>query len=687
MSGPWTAYQQQSETPPAGPWTAYQAPVAEGPGWLPGALARGVGNLVGAPRDVADMAGQGAAYVAGAAGEMASRDSGLVGAAARALRNAAPTQAQIDARVAQSPMLQGAQRLAAEMPRTPFPTGAEAGRFIIDQFGIPDQPAQTPEGRVGAEAVSTGVASMLPGRAPVVARDIAIGSTVGAASGVAREAGQGDAGALVAGLGTAGGIASLQALRGMVGRTAERALAGVSVADFTRAERLMQDAAAAGMPITALEAIQAVTGQNLPMQDLQRFLERSIGGGPVLAPMMQGRPAGNATAFERVAPPRPARVDTVGPEAQRAAEGAMVDAMSARTAAVTPLYRSAANAVAGSPQLAAQVQAAGVRALNDIDASIAGDSTGLLRGAMGPERDMLANAIAASDFEGIDRAFKAIRDRVELPAQPGVPAIESEIAGRLMAPLNAMRADLRAIVPDYDRAIATYERISRDTVEPLAAGPVGRISRTAMPEAQGPALLPAAPTAAGVDETVVRDALARLRTRNPQAARDLISLYLRNTFEEATQRLASGPNVAGGAKFAAVVSGNSEQARNLEAAIRAGLPNGDAVWTGFRRFLDVLDAQQFRAAANSATDFNAAIRAEGRALPGIQVPDWMREVLLGRRTAELARLISTPDNLNRLRTLGRIDGDSPAVRTLVIGLLASARSGGQSNGQAPTTGR
>ena len=76
-----------------------------------------------------------------------------------------------------------------------------------------------------------------------------------------------------------------------------------------------------------------------------------------------------------------------------------------------------------------------------------------------------------------------------------------------------------------------------------------------------------------------------------------------NIRNEAAQRLASGgENQSGGAKFAEALRGNRHQAANLEAGIRA-LPNGDGIWNGFNRLLDVMEAQQYRQATGSRTAF------------------------------------------------------------------------------------
>jgi hypothetical protein len=139
-------------------------------------------------------------------------------------------------------------------------------------------------------------------------------------------------------------------------------------------------------------------------------------------------------------------------------------------------------------------------------------------------------------------------------------------------------------------------------------------------------------------------------------------------FAEAGQKLASGANQAGGAKFAAVISGNSQQAKNLEAAIRA-LPGGDSKWIGFKKLLETLEATGRRKAIGSPTDMNQAIRGDlksggpiGETLATAGSPGkWMTKISdtyqawrLGRNTETLARIFTDPkagELLSRLAML------------------------------------
>src|SRR5262249_27121722 len=102
---------------------------------------------------------------------------------------------------------------------------------------------------------------------------------------------------------------------------------------------------------------------------------------------------------------------------------------------------------------------------------------------------------------------------------------------------------------------------------------------------------------------VSRERLGKARNA-PALAANLVRQHAESVFNEATQRLASGPNQFGGAKFAATIAGNPQQRRNLEAAVGA-LPDGDTRWRGFNRLLQVLEASGQRQRPGSMTAFNA----------------------------------------------------------------------------------
>lgn len=648
-------------------------------GWLPSAVVRGVGHLIGTPRDVDDLlslaqrwAGHGLETVAGNVAARFGADNPLAGVGEA-----------VDATHA--------------LPRgglvPSMATGQQVGQAVFNATGLPEEHAQTPAGRFAERGVEMGLASAIPGGA--VSRTMT-NAGVGALSGVAAQgAAEGGGGALaqvVAALAVPGGFAGLQALRGPVGRQVARAMGDLTPRQVDAAEALMRDAQARGTPLTAFEAIQQVTGRNDVMQAAQRVLEQSSGGGQELRPIMGAREANNRAAFggarQEAGLPPPSRPEMVPSQVATAADDVVGQAMRMRSAAVRPLYQQAA-ADAARPNVAPRVSQAVDRAATELDRIIAADQSGVLAGRLGPVRDALGGpGSPITDFESIDRARKYYRDQLTAPPTPDSPAIDKETAGRVTMVLNRMRADLDAAVPSYAAARGRYEHLTRTVIEPLSLGSVGRLAESADAATQRATLFPRSPEGAAlpVNAQSVGRTVRLIASRDQQAARDLVSLQIGSAFDEAARRLSGGPNASGGGKFASAVVGSPQQEAVLRAAIEA-LPGGQQAWRGFRRFLDVMEAQQFRPAANSATNQNALITAElsGSSLPGEiargglslggRFQQLWGEFQLGRNTEAYARMITSPEGLARLRALANIDARSPAAQTVVLGLLSGYRTG------------
>jgi hypothetical protein len=180
-----------------------------------------------------------------------------------------------------------------------------------------------------------------------------------------------------------------------------------------------------------------------------------------------------------------------------------------------------------------------------------------------------------------------------------------EAASRIYPMVDRLDQIITKSAPEYGQALGVGSGLRETVMDPLKAGPIGDISKTNDVLKQGDALLVSKP--AFGSEGAIKDAVTRLVTENPKATENLIHTQLRTAFDEALQNRRGLPPQAGGALFADAVRGNGQQARNLEAAVRA-LPDGDAKWSGLNRFLDVLEATGQAPQQGSMTSFNSAIR-------------------------------------------------------------------------------
>lgn len=232
--------------------------------------------------------------------------------------------------------------------------------------------------------------------------------------------------------------------------------------------------------------------------------------------------------------------------------------------------------------------------------------------------------------------------------------------------------------------------IARDGLARIENSQIGRLAqRDQTTKKAVEALFPSNPLPGSQDE--IATTMAALAQRQPTAARALVRTHAEMTFNEAAQRLAtSGPSQSGGAKFAAVLRGNEQQAANLEAAVRA-LPDGNAIWPGFNRFLEIMEAQQFRQATGSRTAFKIPgvedLKSGGLANNAAQVIagggfKWPQKVQnaiqqwnVGRNLDELAGLLTRPEAAADFRRLiqapsGSSKAAALASRLTYLGLSA-----------------
>lgn len=228
--------------------------------------------------------------------------------------------------------------------------------------------------------------------------------------------------------------------------------------------------------------------------------------------------------------------------------------------------------------------------------------------------------------------------------------------------------------------------IARDGLAKIENSPLGKIAQRDLTTKKAvEALFPSNPVPNSAGE--ISHTVHALAERNPMVARRLVRTHAEMTFNEATQRLAGGPNQSGGAKFAAILRGNPQQAANLEAAVRA-LPNGDTTWNGFNKFLDILEAQQFRQATGSRTAFKIPgvedLKGGGLANNAAQIVasggfKWPQKAMqaiqnwnVGRNMDDLARLLTDPAAANQFRAIATAPRGSSKALALTARLAIVA---------------
>lgn len=465
----------------------------------------------------------------------------------------------------------------------------------------------------------------------------------------------------------AGGIAAL-ASRPSTPVAALRETGGgknLREADVRAAGRLMGQAHQRGVTLTWPEALAQVTKGRVDMTDVQRVLEQSPGGRPVMNEFMSRRP-------DQVRGAMDAEIGGFGPQGNPVRTGIDIQRQSADTLrnlrerinnVTRPLY-----------------QAAGPVSVNPARFQVLTRDP-LFQAAL---KDVRANPVyaralagAADDSVQVFDAVKKYLDDVSSAASTGGRNFEASAYGGLA---RDVRTEAQAASPAYSQALDMQARYRQGVLEPAQTGPLGRMAETPDIRTQINAVFPSNPTAGS--ERVVGQTIRRLVRQNPQNAAQLVRTHLETAFNEAVQANVGGANQWGGAKAAAQIIGNRQQEANLRAAIEA-LPGGHTRWQGLRRLMQVFEATGKRQRPGSMTDFNNRIREDmgrggmvGRGATLATSPssaltflnDWYTRFRLGKNTEALARIITDPGNqklFNRLAMARTISDRQRAAAVLL----------------------
>ena len=639
MAGPWEAYQSTTapaEHAPEGPWSAYASPQqAEKPSVvmdviksIPGTVTRAAAGLAGLPNTLADLTEAGGTAL------------GLKGA-----------------------------RSFKDLPSWARPGDMVTKGYDAISEAITGNPVYRPQTGPGRVADTVGQ-TLVSGPGSMIQKGVA-----GAAAGLSGEAAR-----LVTDNPLAVGIVQLLGgtaaslpflLRSVPADSINQAIKGIGPGDLDKAQRLLNDARSKGVKLTGAEAIAQVTGKNT-LQDIQRVVESSAKGGPVMQGVMNERPDAIRNAFENqsntiaMMPGQPARTPV---RMQQAGQDAITEARQAGNAAARPYYDKSGGEVVSSG------------AINTI-------------AMQNPAVVEAANAVVKSTKYGVFgenpfsvkslNAAKQYLDDVAGSAKEAGRNNEARLASQA---LNDLLPRMDAQVPAYGQARAIVAQNRRDVVAPMEQSPVGEIANSrgnpANPIAagdamkkQGATLMP--PTGGVLSPGEIRTTVATLSKQDPTAARDWVRQNLQTHFDEITQNLQGGANQWGGAKFAAQIAGNPRQKDNLQALVES--VSDRQTWNGFNRLLEVMEATGKRQAAGSQTAQNLGIGSElssgGLLSAATAVPkpsliaDAYKSFRYGRNTEEMAKILTDPKSVELMRQLAKEAPQSAKATALVSEIIA-----------------
>ncbi|WP_395451212.1 hypothetical protein ACHMW7_16300 [Aminobacter sp. UC22_36] len=463
------------------------------------------------------------------------------------------------------------------------------------------------------------------------------------------------------------------------GETIARAVEDATPQQIDRAEQLFHEAQAAGTPITRFEAVQEVTGGASRAGDIQRVVEGQGGGREFFAARPEQVEAAARREFGAI-DPAPVNPSGIGPAAAETASDLVNDARTVINRVTEPFYTRAEATRLSQPEFQ-RVQAA--PGWEEARNAIRND----------PQLARYVEGMPDDSVGFLNEVQKYLRQQADNAAGPTNAQRNQQRSAGYGSDATVVRNAAEAASPDFRTAVNAQADLRRQYLDPILQGPIGKLAKDDVTTKEAvEALFPKNPLPNS--EAEIGRTVAALAARRPSVARQLVRAHLESTFNQATRELQAGANQWGGAGFAAAVRGNPQQAANLQAAITA-LPNGQALWRGFDRFLNILHAQGTRQRVGSQTAFNQEIQQDlkrGSALgTGLTVASggglaWPKKALevverwrLGRNVSQIADLITNPESGAEFRRLATATSGQ-AMRNIAVSLTLQAKAGGTSGG-------
>lgn len=607
---------------------------------VPSSAAKGMINLAGAPADILGFLTSGAASLAG---------------------KVSPEHAE-------------AFKQAAK-PELPLPT-SKAIRSGVEGITGPLYDAKTRLGKMIGGTVEAAAPGGLFGKGQA-----ALGAISGGASEVAGAVTNDSPYAkAIAGLLAPLGAQAGHAYRSMPGQMLREATGDVDPAEWERARGLLERGKAQGVDLMAPEALGPSS-----IQQLASDVIASKEGGRVMNQFLANRPeqvkkAVNAGLLDRVG--MATTPDESMGRAKEAATGVIRGAEKARSAAVRPAYEAARRDVVPPENIQAII--------DQIDNGLA---------YMSPESRAAAEAFKRSLTQSnpnavvLDDLYKTTRNTVNLPAIGATPQQKSAAAA--VAPFNSsLDETLKFSSPNIKAGREQYRQITQDVIDPLTAGPVGRVAGKQGFDPSVPQTLN--PVAAVANEKVarpesIRELYGHLNKQDPKAFPGMVRTWLENAFDGAAQKVQAGESRMSGANFTKAVYGTPQQEANFAEAMRGvAAANGkdtDDFVRGAKNLMEILQATGKVPAAGSPTGgrlpTNEMAGRSGWATsletissaPLRPMAKKIREWAMGGNYRKLAEILTAPDSIDKIIQIGKYKPTTTTSMALTIGLLeANAES-------------
>lgn len=610
--------------PAVEPWMHDQkdreAPVGAGEDFarsLPPGIAKSAAGVVGIGGDLTNLVDWGAHKLIGVAQDLTGQNLGApyMGSHDHGPDYFSTPEGQVAAKAAGLPIQPGWAGTGQGLPNgykgelSQFgrvPTSADANTAIQDITG-PYHDPQHPSGRLADALGQFAGAAILPGSVGAkVARVVIPTLSSDAAGEGARIIAPGDANAegwarALGGLAGGGLQGWGEAIANDPLKKAAMVTGKLNPSQIGDTAALMERAPF-NLPWT--EAADHTTGGATTATALQDYIENNPFGRPITAPFFANRTkqivgAGH-DVFDQIAPATDSAAALAG-QAQDTAVRALSSVRSGINRDATPFY----DALKGE------------ELHPDAHASLMENPA--YAKAMG---DVRGDPILNGEFSGLPDSnlsvVNAVKKRLNTLANGATESINNPGGDNTLAGLYGEAANaadqVGSVSPNWQEANRIVATGRGADLHPLQLGPLGGFSkgeRTAIGNVKNALFPSATPEGQAFDTSNALRALELQQAKDvaaghplagvptvPNLPASLVRQHLADTFNEATQNLASGANQAGGPKWIASVAGQAEQAKTLRGAIEQVAPHAVGAYGDLK---EALEAAGGRIATGSRT--------------------------------------------------------------------------------------
>jgi hypothetical protein len=367
---------------------------------------------------------------------------------------------------------------------------------------------------------------------------------------------------------------------------------------------------------------------------------------------------------------------SIGPQAGATAEGVVNDVRGAINKASEPFYKNAESVLLTQPEMAK------VRVLPGFE-----EAAKAVR--EDPQLNRYVSHLPDHSVAFLNEVKKYFDQASKNAAAPLAQNPNMQRAAGYGSDARAVSSIAENKSLDYATALAVQAHAREKYLDPLLAGPIGKIAgRDTSTKKAIEVLFPSEPLANSEQE--VSTAVSALAKRRPEIARQLVGAHLAGKLDEAFNAAGRGQEAAqfAGATFAKEVAGNptvvTQRQRNIQAAIEA-LPGGQKTWPGVQRFLEIAQATGTRMPKGSLTAFNDQDLkglASGGVLGGTVktgaspgawwtfARDKIGQWQLGQNLDQLASLIINPGAAGAFKRIANFPSGSREAQILALRLIA-----------------